>query len=237
MSKDHLSFSAINGFMECEARQKALDDGLWEFKESQGMLEGRLLEAILCNDAYPAGTTKKDGSLYAWAKGITETANRMKKDRLIEEFLLGEYQKKYEFEFDGINYISIPDIVNDKENRIVDIKKTTSLLPQYSQKFGTRVMFYTERNYFLQLALAWHVRGRKDRCYLMAATSENPGDFIIYELSMADMSIALDDVLIVHKHILDVRTGVTPPMRCEKCDYCRSTKIGQIAKAERFLDA
>ena len=232
--KKHLSFSAFMGYERCEARQKALDDGIFEFPTTQGMLEGKYLESILCQEPAPEGVLKKNGEPYAWAKGIEETAERMLQDNMITEYLNGKYQQQLDIKLDGVPWKVIPDIINHEKKRVIDIKKTQTFDPKWSDTYHTKVPFWTEWNYFLQLAVPAIHFGYD--AFLIAATSESPGNFDIFQFRQEDMLLAIDDAKQTVKHKLAVRKGEIAPVPCAACDFCRSVKhVTEIKEARRFV--
>jgi hypothetical protein len=115
--KDYLSFSAWKGLSECQAKQIAIDNGEWEFKETRAMLGGRYLEARLCKTELPEGVLKKNGELYAEFFNLEETIQRVGRDPLIQEYLEGTYQEKRR----RGNWLGIPDIVNFDKKRILRV--------------------------------------------------------------------------------------------------------------------
>ena len=222
MAKDHLSYSAYHWMKQCEAKQVAIDKGEWEIKPSTAMLNGQLFEALLCGQEPPEGTLKKNGEPYAWASDTIELAERMKQDKLVQAFLQGQQQVHMTID----NWVSIPDIIDNQNKRVVDIKLVRDFESRYVEEYGCRVPFYAERNYYLQLALPALELGYE--AYLLAGTSESPGNFAIFHLPEANLLTALEDAKHNEKHLLAVRREEIEPTRCEKCDYCRATQKGRI---------
>lgn len=231
--KEHLSFSAYRGLLECPAKQVARDKGEYVFETTQAMLVGKYAEAKLCGSELPEGTLKGNGDPYAWTTNADETTGRMLNDTVIQEFLEGEQQAEFKFDYRGVNWVSIPDIINHERKRVVDIKKTANFDLIWSKEYGTKVPFYTDRDYFLQLALPALHFGYD--AYLMVLTVEKPGNYDIIQLSEKDMRDSLETAICESEHLLKIRKEEIPATRCERCAYCRSTKkITEIKEVQKF---
>lgn len=240
--KNHLSYSAAKYLDKCPAKQLAIDKGEFVIETSKGMLEGKYLEHKLCPSSTeaPEGIYKGDGSLYAHFAHIDSILNRVKKDTVIKGFLEGDKQVELKFKVNGVNWISIPDIVSHKNKRIVDIKKTKSITDQiWSNEYGTRVPFYTEYGYEKQAAIAregiFQQTGEIYECYLIAISNEKPfGDYDIFKFRHEDLLNAMANMALRQKQMVEWRTGEVTAPRCEKCDYCKLTKKATIKTANLF---
>lgn len=232
----HVSFSAIKGYLRCPARQYALDQGDFIWETSQAMLEGQYLEALLCDSVPPEGVLKKNGEPYAWSEKVRTAAMKAKKSPLVMEYLEGAQQLRREFMLDEVKWVTIPDIVNHEKKRIVDIKKTKSIEEwSYSAEYGTRVPFYTDFDYWLQLGIAQMAFPDYD-CFLLAVSMETPADIQVLQLDNNDMLDRVDQIRKVQDGILKMRMTGEGLTSCGKCDYCRKNQEVEIKEIRRFVD-
>ena len=241
--KQHLSFSGYNGYLKCPQKQYALDTGKFVFETTQAMIAGKYLEHLLCPKDLPVpeGVLTQKGEPYAWAKTMSEAAERILANKFLKSFLVGKKQVEITFKLNGINWISIPDVVDYKSGKIVDIKKTKSINEwSYSQEHGTRVPFWTERNYFLQLAIAQEAvfaeTGKRFDCYLLAVSAETPSQIAPIKFEQADLDYEIDNLLYAQGTVYHQRSRGKNLWYCGECEFCRANKPPEVIVARRFAN-
>ncbi|MBL8013861.1 MAG: PD-(D/E)XK nuclease-like domain-containing protein, partial [Candidatus Omnitrophica bacterium] len=61
--------------------------------------------------------------------------------------------------------------------------------------------------------------------FIAAASKEAVTDIEIIGFKQSDLDDALSTIEPNVKRIADLKSGTAEPDRCQKCDYCKSTKV------------
>ena len=72
--------------------------------------------------------------------------------------------------------------------------------------------------------------------YLAVATKEKFTDLNIFQIPQSTLDLALMEISGNIPHIIDVKNGKIEPVRCEKCPYCRMTKVTRIRNYNELLE-
>lgn len=230
-SMEFMSVSQFKAFQKCQASALAEIKGEYTREKSTALLVGSYV------DSYFEGTLeefkkqnpeifKRDGSLkseYIQAEAIIE---RTKKDKLFSEYMSGEKQVIMTGEINGVKVkIKIDSLHPDK---IVDLKIMRDFEGVYVPDSG-KMPWFEAWGYDLQGAVYREIvrqnTGKTLPFYLAAATKEKVTDLCIVHLSPQMLDYALDRFKRDIEFFDAVKQGVIDPMRCEKCDYCKSTKV------------
>lgn len=230
-SMEFMSVSQFKAFQKCQASALAEIKGEYTREKSTALLVGSYV------DSYFEGTLeefkkqnpeifKKDGSLkseYIQAEAIIE---RTKKDKLFSEYMSGEKQVIMTGEINGVKVkIKIDSLHPDK---IVDLKIMRDFESAYVADYGHQPWFEFW-HYDLQGAVYREIvrqnTGKTLPFYLAAATKEKVTDLCIVHLDPKMLDYALDRFKRDIEFFDAVKQGVIDPMRCEKCDYCKGTKV------------
>ena len=237
--QDYMSRSQYLGFLACEAQQVAKQAGEWAEEPSDALLVGSYVHAwnecrrreFICE--HPEMFTQK-GELKANFKLADKMIVTLEADPLVMYMLKGEKEVIFTAEFAGTIWKVMVDVYTPEHRRLIDLKTTKSIREKaWSQAHNSRVSFIEQYNYILQAALYSEVerlasgRSRDDwfDFYAVAVSKETVPDKEI--IDMRDQNRYLIELAQVETNmprILKVKSGQVEPVRCERCDYCKSTR-------------
>lgn len=221
-NQEYMSVSQYKDFMRCEAMALASLRGEWERPMTTALLVGSYI------DAWFEGTLlefcrshpeifKKNGSLKSDFVQAEEIIKFVQKDPMFMRYMAGKKQIILTSEMFGTKWkIKIDSYHPDK---IVDLKVMRSM---------ERVMgksFVEHWGYDLQMAIYAAVEGRDIATYLAVVTKQEPPDKDIISIPLWRRTELLEEVERNMPHILAVKSGKVPPVRCGVCEYCRATKM------------
>ena len=230
-SMEFMSVSQFKAFQKCQHSALAEIKGKYKREKSTALLVGSYV------DSYFEGTLpkfikqnpeifKKNGTLKAEYEQAEAIIQRILKDKLFTEFLSGEKQVIMTGEINGVKVkIKVDSLHPDK---IVDLKIMKDFESVYIPDSG-RMPWFEAWGYDLQGAVYQEdVRqntGEKLPFYLAAATKEKITDLDIVHIDQKMLDYALDRFKRDVEFFDAVKKGVITPIRCEKCEYCKNTKV------------
>ena len=230
-SMEYMGVSQWKAFNKCPAAALAEAKGRYKKDKTSALLVGSYVDSyfegsLLKFKGENPEIFKKDGSLrseYAQAELIIQ---RIQKDRLFMQFLSGKKQVIMTGEINGVKVkIKIDSYHQDK---IVDLKIMRDFENVYVPENG-RVPWFEAWGYDIQGAVYQEIVRQNTGLilpfYLAAATKEKVTDIDIVELKQELLDFALDKFKQDLEFYDAVKKGVIEPVRCEKCDYCKSTKV------------
>ena len=233
-SLNYWSVSQFKAFNKCEACGLAESQGIYERPETDALLIGSYVDAYFSGELEKfeeergSQMFKKNGEILAKFSHANDMINRVESDPLMNEYLEGEKQTIMSAELFGVPWKIKMDVYN--EQRIVDLKTTKDFEDVYDPGYGYRswIEYY---GYDIQGAIYTRVeqmvtgRDKPLPFYLAAVTKEKTPDIKIIHIP--------DHILDAAYHMVEakidrfelIKKGEVEPIRCEKCDYCKSTKI------------
>ena len=221
-NQSYMSVSQYKDFQKCEAMALASLRGEWTRPQTTALLVGSYIDAWFEGTldefiaAHPEIYTKT-GKLKADFVQAEELIEFVKRDPLFMRYMAGKKQIIKTAELFGTKWkIKMDSYHNDK---IVDLKVMRSM---------ERIMgksFVEHWGYDLQMAIYAAVEGRDIATYLAVVTKQDPPDKEIISVPRWRRMELLEDVKKNMPHILAVKSGEMPPMRCGVCEYCRATKM------------
>lgn len=225
-------FAGTYGRAACEAAALARLRGEWKEEPSTAMLVGSYV------DHYFEGTLdefklehpeicRKDGKPkadYVHAEKIVERAER---DELFCKYMSGEKQVIMTGEYGGCKWkIKMDSYLAGKA--IVDLKVVASIRECKWTKYGY-LDFIRFWGYDVQGAIYQEIvrqnTGLRLPFYIAALSKEKEPDIEIIQISDIYLQDALARVEAHLPRVLAVKEGGSPPKRCERCDYCKQTKV------------
>lgn len=230
-NKEYMSVSQFKTFEQCPHRAIGEINGKYEREKTTSLLVGSYVDSYFEGrlDDFKAENPeifKRDGSLraeYIQAEAIIE---RIKKDRCFMKHLSGEKQVIMTGTINGVKVkIKIDSLLPD---RIVDLKIVKDFEPMNKPEVGLQPWWeYWE--YDLQGAVYQEIvrqnTGKRLPFYLAAATKEKVTDIDVLHLNQDILDFAFErfdrDVELYDA----MKKRIITPDRCEKCDYCKLTKI------------
>ncbi len=248
--REHLSFSALKQFSDCEAEAIACFTGKWnhnlEFSKSthDALLVGSYVhkfwegkaafdEFIAENDAEMiAKSGKNKGQLKSDFVIAGSMIAKMKRDRLFSKLYQGDKEFELRGQINGIEFLGYADCLNMQLGRFIDIKTIRGNLQdkEWSEIEHRRVHWIEAKKYHWQMAIYQHlleqIVGIQMKPVIYAVTKEEYPDSAAIRFPqewLDEALIAVCDEVDKYIEVLDGR----PPERCERCNYCKSTKMNR----------
>ena len=224
---EYMSVSQFKDFRKCEAMALASLRGEWERPKTTALLVGSYI------DAWFEGTLEefkwtnpeiftKSGRLRAEFIQAEELIEFISKDPMFMEYMAGEKQIIMSTEMFGTLWKIKIDSYHPGR-MIVDGKVMRSM---------ERIMgksFVEHWSYDLQMAVysevVRRVTGLSLATYLAVVTKQEPPDKDVILIPEWRRIELLEEVERDMPHILAVKSGEIPPIRCGVCEYCRATKM------------
>ena len=227
----YYSASQIKGFFDCEAREMARINELYQEEPSTALMAGSYVDAYFEGSAeqfqaeHPEIFNKRTGELKADYKKADEMIQRALQDDVFKEYMRGEKQKIFTGTIAGLPFKAKLDVYLEHE-RIVDLKTCRDFGSQYAPGQG-RLRFDEVFHYPLQLAiyqeLVYQNTGEKLPCFIACITKEDPPDIGLFEYPQAELDTEMELLRERLPRIDAIKSGVLDPKRCGKCRYCRAT--------------
>jgi hypothetical protein len=235
----YMSNSQYKDFLSCEAMATAKLSGDWIQEPSDALLigsyvhswqEGRQREFI---SEHPE-MFKKSGELLQKFIDADKMITTLQNDPFVMYVLEGRKEIIYTAELFGCWWKIMIDSHNLQKRRNLDLKTTRSITDKvWSEEDWAKVSFVEKYHYLLQSAIYSEVEclannrpsGDWFDFYIVAVSKEKYPDKAV--INMTDPERLVKELADVEAHmprILAVKAGIEEPVRCEVCDYCRSTK-------------
>ena len=227
----YFSASQVKAFRKCEASAMAELTGAYRRSMSQALLVGQFVDEALTGNLLEWRENhpeifKRDGNLKAEFLQAGEMVERAQRDELFMNYMEGEHQVILTAKLFGVPFKAKLDVLGP--DRIVDLKTVRDLSPVYMPGQG-RVDFASAWDWPLQMAIYQKIyeqnEGVKLPCYLAVITKETPADIRIIRIGQErlDAEIALLEQILPRYDA--IKNGAIEPERCEKCAWCRESRI------------
>lgn len=233
-NKSYWSVSSFKAFDKCEASGLAQVRGQYEREETDALLIGSYVDAYFAGEMdefigkHADTMFKKNGELYAKFEQANRLVNTIECQPLMMEYLEGEKQVIRTGNLFGVDWKIKMDVFNGE--RIVDLKCVKDFEPLYKEGFG-KLTWIEYWGYDIQGAVYQKIEQISSQrenplpFYIVAVTKEKVPDIAVIRLPQH----VLDTALAIVESKIDefdlVKSGEIPPKRCEKCQYCKETKI------------
>lgn len=239
-SMEYMGVSQFKSFEKCEDEGLAKAKGLFEEEKSVALLVGSYVDAHFEGtlDVFKAKNPEiftQKGALKAEYKKANEIINRIEIDPEFMAFLSGEKQVIMVGEIEGVPVkIKIDSYFTGE--KIVDLKVMKDFKPIW--KDGNKMPYFEAWGYDLQAAVYQEIvrqnTGKQLPFYIAAATKESVTDIqgLIMPQEFLDERLSYFKGLV--RHYDNIKKGIEQPERCEKCDYCKSTKHFEVINAADF---
>lgn len=226
----YFGVSQFKAFMGCEAAALAEITGEHEREETTALLVGSYVDAHfegtldIFRAQHPAIFTK-GGDLKSEYKQADYIINRLERDEMFMRYMAGEKQVIKTGKLFGVDWkIKIDSYHQNKAT--VDLKVMKDFEPIWVEGQG-KISFVEAWGYDIQGAVYQAIEGNHLPFFIAGATKQKEPDLAIMSIPQEKLDIALE---IVRAHIgrfVEVKNGLVEPVRCEKCDYCKRTKVLQ----------
>lgn len=223
------SASFIKAMRRCEAAAMAQLRGEYESPESTALLVGGFVDAAFSNElcsfsrAHPELFNSRTGELKAEFRQAERMLERARRDSVFMSYLTGQRQKILTGEIEGLPFKCRLDFYKRGE-RIVDLKTVRDMRPVYAPERGL-ISFAEYWDWPLQMAIYREIEGNHLPCFLAVITKEDPPDIAVIELPSETLDAELALLCEQLPYFDEVRQGFIEPRRCERCAYCRGTKV------------
>ena len=227
---EYMGSSQFKSFMDCEARTIAEINGEYIREGKDAFMEGNFVEAyfentldefITNNPGMVASRGPNKGELKANFKGLYDTIKAGRDDPFWMEYMTGQSQVIKTGEIAGVKFKTKIDRYIHGE-RIVDLKVMKDFKKQW--KNGAYTSFIEFWGYDTQAAIYQAVEGNHLPFYIAGLTKEKEPDHAIFHITQDYLDLALQNVIEWAPYFKLLKDGFGEPKRCEKCDYCKSTK-------------
>lgn len=231
-NKRYMSVSQFKAFEKCEFAALEEVNGRYSRTESTALLVGSYV------DAWYEGTVdlfvanhpeirKKDGSLkaeYVQAELIIE---RLRRDRMFSTYMSGEKQVIFTGMIEDVP-VKVKIDSYHAGRAIVDLKVMKDFKPIYVPAEG-RLNFIEAWRYDLQGAVYQEIvrqnTGEQLPFFIAAGTKEPTPDLAIFEIPQEILDVQLDLFKANVRRYQLIKEGEIEPIRCEKCECCKDTKV------------
>ena len=223
-----------SGILACEARALAMEKGDWIEYPSMAMIASSYADAHFSEtlDTFKAQANhiyKKGGDLRAEFNHMETIINRIERDPLMMMAMSGEKQVIITAEFLGLKWSIMIDSF-DKEKFITDLKVMANFRKMHYVRDCGHMDFIKYYGYDLQLAIYQKIvelnTGKKLPCLIAVASKERPQpDIAVIGFDQSELDTPLSFCESGVRKIKSVRSGESIANRCEKCNYCKHTKI------------
>ena len=248
-NEDYWSVSQFKAFNKCEAAGLAEVMGQYEREETDALLIGSYVDAILAGgetekrqfiEANRDKLFKKNGELKANYIHADEMIARAERDPLMREYLEGEKQVIFSAELFGVPWKTKIDVYNGE--RIVDVKTVRDFADIFEVGYGWR-SWLEYWGYDVQGAIYQKVeqlatgRDKPLPFYIAAVTKERVPDINVVRIPQHVLDAAFRLVEAKIERFDLIKTGDVEPIRCEKCDYCKETKVLKTPEVYEIKEA
>lgn len=228
----YMSVSQFKAFDKCPASALAEVSGVYEREKTVALLVGSYVDAhfegtLNVFKAKNPEIFKRDGTLKSEYINAGKMINRVEQDDLFMEYMSGQSQVIMTGEIEGVP-VKIKIDSYHPGRMIVDLKCMKDFAPIYKPGQG-RLSWVEAWEYDLQGAVYQEIvrqnTGEKLPFYLAAVTKEKEPDLAIVEVGQEYLDFQLERFRKQVQFFDAVKKGAVEPERCEKCDYCKATKV------------
>ncbi len=236
-NKEYWSVSQFKTFTKCEAAGLAEVRGEYEREITDALLIGSYVDSVLAGsreeteqfiETHGAKMFKKNGELLAKFEHANDMIERAGRDPLIKKYLTGDKQTIFTGELFEVPWKIKIDVYNGE--RIVDLKTVRDFADIYEPGYGWR-SWVEYWGYDIQGAIYQRIEqiatGRDEPLpfYLAAVTKERVPDITVMRIPQHILDAAYHLVEAKIERFDLIKSGDVEPIRCEKCDYCKTTKV------------
>lgn len=240
-NRSYWSVSQFKSFNRCEACGLAEVRREYQREATDSLLIGSYVDAHFTNEVSTFLAMngdkmfKKNGELLAKYEHANDIIRRVESDPLMMDYLTGEHQTIMSAELFGVPWKIKMDCYN--EQRIVDLKVVKDFEDIYDKGYGYR-SWIEYWGYDIQGAVYQKIEqlvtGRTEPLpfYLAAVTKERVPDIKLIQIPQHILDTALKLVEAKIDRFDLIKQGEVEPIRCERCEYCKSTK--KLTKPEVY---
>lgn len=229
----YLDFVGHMGVHGCEEMAMAKLKGEFEQETTTAMLVGSYVDSYFegtleqFKQEHPECFTQK-GELKASFKQAEKMIERCEKDSYFMSTMQGEKQVIMTAYLFGCEWkIKMDSYLPGKA--IVDLKTSADIHKAWKVQDYGYASFVEYWGYTLQMAVYQKVveinTGKKLPCYISVVTKEDSPEIAVINIDQMTLDHALNEIEMNMPSVLMVKSGEAETVRCEKCDYCKATKV------------
>ena len=226
------SVSQFKAFNKCEAAGLAEARGEYVREPSDALLIGSYVDAYFSGELDNFREKNADkmftkkGELYSKFYQANTMIDAIENQPLMVEMLEGEKQVVMTSDLFGLPWKIKMDVYNEK--RIVDLKTVRDFEDIWDPAYGARRSWIEYWGYDIQGAVYQKVveivTGERLPFYIAAVTKERIPDVDLLQIPQHILDAALGLVEAKIERFDLIKSGQVEPIRCGRCEYCRSTK-------------
>lgn len=239
----YMGSSQFKSMLKCEAATLADINGEFPREETTALLVGSYVDAHyegtldIFKAQHPQIFTKQ-GELKAEYRQANEIISRAERDEFFSRYMNGQKQVIFTGEIAGVPYKIKVDSYHPHKC-IVDLKCVKDFEDIYDPDIGAWQHFIDYWGYTIQGAIYQEIirqnTGEILPFYIAAVTKEKPQpDLRVYYIPNETLSEQLETVKNLSPRFTKIKRGELTPQRCEKCAYCRFTKV--LTEAVNYKD-
>jgi len=238
---EYMSRSQYTGFVyECEAREMAKIADVWVGVPNTAQEVGHYVHSWNAGKQFefmmnhPSMFTKAN-TLRAEYLVANTMIDCLQEDPLVMSYLEGEKDRILTAEMYGATWKVMANVLSIERRQIIDLATTRSITEKVWDEVARKKLSFVEAyKYPLKMAIYSEIErlamGRAPRDwseFLIVAVSKekSPDKAIINLTDVTRLEVELAQVEVAMPRIIRVKAGLEEPIRCERCDYCRSTKV------------
>lgn len=223
----YMGSSQFKQFLSCETMALAEIRGEYVREKSVAMLIGSFVDAHyeqtlhLFKAQNPVIFTQK-GELKSEYRQAEYIIARLERDPLFSKYMSGEKQVIRTGTIEGVPFKIKMDSYHP-EKAIVDLKIMRDF--EGIWKDGLKLNFIEAWGYDIQGAIYQAVEGSQLPFFIAAGTKEAEPDLAIISIPQDRLDYCMEIVRNNVKHFDDIKHGLVEPTRCERCEWCKMTKV------------
>lgn len=228
-----LDFVGYLGIRGCESKAMAKLNGEWADEVTKPMIIGSYVDSYFegtldkFKEEHPEIFTQKK-ELKADYKRADKMIARCEKDDFFMKMMSGKKQEIMTGYLFGCDWkIKMDSYIEGKA--IVDLKTSADIHKAWNVADYGWVSFVEFWGYSLQGALYQKIveinTGKKLPFYIAVVTKEDEPEIEVINIDQMTLDHALNYIEMNMASVLMVKNGEVEPTRCEKCDFCKSTKV------------
>lgn len=234
---------------KCEAAAVASLRGEWVEEQSTALLVGSYVHSWSENKqsdfiAEHPEMFKKGGGLKSEYVQADDMIRTLSNDPLAMYTLDGQKEVIFTAEMFGAVWKVMLDAYNPEKKRAADLKTTRSITEHYwNEEFRTKISFVEHYNYITQAAIYMEVErianGRPPGdwldFYIVAVSKQDYPDKAVIDMRGSERYLfELAEIEANMPRVLAVKSGKVEPVRCERCSFCRNSKV--LTKAIHYSE-
>lgn len=232
MSTQFVGATQYKQFLSCPAAALAACRGEYRREETTALLVGSYVDAHFAGTLmqfraqHPEILNSRTGELKADFKQAEEVIARIERDKTMMEYLTGDRQQILTGFIAGVPFKIKPDFLH--RDRIVDLKIMKDFDSVWIDGEGRR-HWIEAWGYDIQGAIYQEIisqtYGERLPFFIAAATKEKVPDICLLEIPQSRLDEMLAEVEHYAPIFSEMKLGLRPADRCERCDWCKQSRV------------